>query len=339
MQRHFDGHELPKLLLAANLGYYSEDPDQFWWLAYAVAQGGYLHSGARYIKGGSGWLVENLVRIVREGGGAALTSQRVTRILTDPKGHANGVHVETADGAVTEVMAPVIFANAAPAVVAEMLAPPLREDFLAPYAERRPSLSVFEIAFALKKPGKALGITAYSTQILPDWMETLADFRAAGGLLADLPGERLPPIAVVDYGQIDSGLGDGRPAPITVAGIDRLSNWDGLSDADYAARKAAWIDAITKRLDAEYPGFAAAVESAEMATARTMHDRLGTPGGAILGFDPEVPRGLLAVPQMSARTSVPNLWLASAWAGMGGYTGAMASGAMAARAALRFENR
>jgi phytoene dehydrogenase-like protein len=170
-------------------------------------------------------------------------------------------------------------------------------------------------------------------------METLADFRAAGGLLADLPGERLPPIAVVDYGQIDSGLGDGRPAPITVAGIDRLSNWDGLSDADYAARKAAWIDAITKRLDAEYPGFAAAVESAEMATARTMHDRLGTPGGAILGFDPEVPRGLLAVPQMSARTSVPNLWLASAWAGMGGYTGAMASGAMAARAALRFENR
>ncbi|MBI1218732.1 MAG: NAD(P)-binding protein [Rhodobacteraceae bacterium] len=335
MQRHFGAHEVLKLVMAANLGYYSENPDRLWWLAYAVAQGGYLHSGAYYIKGGSGWLVENLVRIVREEGGTALTGHSVTRVLTDPQGRANGVQVTGPDGTLSEVHAPVIFANAAPEHVAAMLATPIRAAFMEPFAGRRPSVSAFTISYALNRPAAEIGLTAYSTQILPEWMETLADFKAVGGLTAAMPGDRLPPLAVVDYGHVDSGLATGQPAPVCATAIDRLENWDGLSDADYAARKAAWVAAVTARLDAEWPGFAAAVVSADMATARTLRDRLGTPGGAVLGFDPEVPRGLLSVPQMTARTSVPGLWLASAWAGMGGYTGAMGMGAVAARAALR----
>lgn len=76
-----------------------------------------------------------------------------------------------------------------------------------------------------------------------------------------------------------------------------------------------------------------------MATARTMRDRLGTPGGAICGYNPDVPHGLIPAPQMSVRSSVPGLLLASAWAGFGGYTGAMAAGASAAQAALRVGGR
>ena len=126
-------------------------------------------------------------------------------------------------------------------------------------------------------------------------------------------------------------------APVSVTGVDRLDNWDGLDGAAYARRKAAWMDAIIARLDAEWPGLAAAVQVRDMATARTMADYLGTPGGAVYGFAPEVPA--LPLPgrrnRTGTRTPVEGLWLASAWAGFGGVTGAMGSGAMAAMQALR----
>ena len=333
MRRHFGDDDLVKLVLAANLPYYSDDPDRFWWLGFAIAQGGYLAGGGHYIKGGSGRLTARLADIIREGGGAVQTGHRVTRVLTDAAGRATGVVV---DGATSEIVAtaPVIFANAAPAAVTPMLDAPLRDAFLARYARHRPSISVFEITLALSRPGATLGIDSYSTVLLPGWMETPGDFRAAGALLGAAPGGRMPPLIVIDYGQIDSGLAEDTPAPVSITGLDRLENWDSLSPADYGARKAAWIAAITARLDQEWPGFAAAVVTADMATARTMRDTLGTPGGAIMGFAPDAPQGLASLP-VGVETSVPGLWLASAWAGMGGFTGAMNGGAMAARAALR----
>ena len=63
-------------------------------------------------------------------------------------------------------------------------------------------------------------------------------------------------------------------------------------------------------------------------TAATMRAYLNTPGGAVYGFAPET---LLRSPV----TAVPGLFLASAWAAGGGYTGAMMGGAMAVKAALR----
>jgi phytoene dehydrogenase-like protein len=117
--------------------------------------------------------------------------------------------------------------------------------------------------------------------------------------------------------------------------VDRLANWAGLGAEDYARRKADWVAAITARLDAEWPGFAAAMDSAEMATARTMQDWLGTPGGAVYGYAPDVPEHPFRGPDSRVETPVPGLFLASAWGGMGGYTGAMGAGAEAARRALR----
>ena len=53
LQRHFGSNEAVKCALAANLAYYHDDPDALWWIFFAVAQGGYLQSGGRYIRGGS----------------------------------------------------------------------------------------------------------------------------------------------------------------------------------------------------------------------------------------------------------------------------------------------
>ena len=76
---------------------------------------------------------------------------------------------------------------------------------------------------------------------------------------------------------------------MSVVGVDRLANWERLSDAGYRAKRSAWLDAVIARLDTEWPGFGGAVAQRDMATARTMHDFLNTPGGVIYGFAPNVP--------------------------------------------------
>src|SRR5207244_5548954 len=62
-----------------------------------------------------------------------------------------------------------------------------------------------------------------------------------------------------------------------------------------------------------------------------LHEYLNTPRGAIYGFAPEPPRRYFFAP----RTPVDGLWLASSYGGFGGYSGAILSGAAAARAARR----
>jgi phytoene dehydrogenase-like protein len=72
-----------------------------------------------------------------------------------------------------------------------------------------------------------------------------------------------------------------------------------------------------------------------MVTALTMQKYLKTPNGALYGFAPRPPEHLpLKGPEHTVKTPIEGLWLASAYAGSGGYTGAMMSGAMAARMAL-----
>jgi hypothetical protein len=51
--RAFGDDEAVKCALAANLAYYHDDPPTLWRSLFAAAQGGYLASGGRYIRGGS----------------------------------------------------------------------------------------------------------------------------------------------------------------------------------------------------------------------------------------------------------------------------------------------
>ena len=337
LERYFGDNEAIKIALAANLNYWSDDPDQMWWLIYAVAQGGFLQGGGIYIKGGSQVLSDRLVDHIREGGGEALAGQTAVEILLGAQGEVSGVRYRPRAGGESAVAhAPVVFANASPHAVENMLPAAERDSFMAPYRGKPLSTSLFSITLGLKQRPSELGLSAYSTMIMPEWMERLSDFKHCAGLFADMPSGRLPVLGVCDYSHIDSGLVDGELFPVSLAGADRLTNWDGLSDADYRAKKNAWLDAVIERLDKEWPGFTDAVVQREFATARTMRDFLNTPGGAIYGFAPNVPeRSLLSGPPRTPKTSIKGLWLASSFAGVGGFSGAMWSGGAAAKAALR----
>lgn len=336
LDRSFGDNEALKLAVAANLGYYGDDPDTMWWLAFAIAQSGYLTGGGHYIKGGSQALSDLLVKRIVAGGGEARSGCEVTGIMVDQLGVAGVRYRSGQDDTTEEERARVVFANAAPHVVADMLPAPLRPEFMAPYVDRPLSISLFSIALGLERPPVEFGVTSYSTVLIPEWMTQLRDIKRCSDLLAIDPGERLPAVIVCDHNHIDSGIHlEGDLYTLDVAGVDRLANWEHLDETAYRRRVRRWIQAIVAGLDAEWPGLAGAVVEQHMATARTMHEYLNTPEGAVYGWDYRIPEGIpRGGPLGSPATYVDGLWLASSYSSMGGFTGAMGGGAAAARAAM-----
>jgi phytoene dehydrogenase-like protein len=335
LQRACGDDEAAKCALAANMVYWHDDPDTLWWILFAVAQGGYIGSGGCYVEGGSQRLSNALARAFKAAGGELLLRRTVSEILLDGEGRPIGVAHEGKDGeGRVEARAPVVVSNAAPAHVKSMLPTAARKRFFAPYDRRPLSISLFSATFGLSSRPADVGFSAYSTFLLPEWMTALSDYRRCAAILADPPDEGMPAIAVVDYSAIDSGLG-GPPYPVSVVGPDRLANWSGLDGAAYDEKRNLWRTAIITAIDRVFPGFAEKVVASVFSTASTMLSYLNAPEGAVYGFAPHPPAGpIWKGPDSSPTTPVPGLYLASSYAGSGGYTGAILAGAAAARQVL-----
>lgn len=263
------------------------------------------------------------------------TESPVTGIAPGPEGEVSGVRYRDGrDGADATVSTGIVLANAAPHAIEKMLPETARPGFMARFTERPLSISLLSAMLGLDRTASAFGVTSYSTVLVPDWVERFDQFGDATPLFADAPAGRLAVMCMVDYGQIDSGLAEAGPHPVNTVCADRLSNWEGLEEDAYRARRAAWLDALIAGLDAEWPGIAGAVEASTIATARTMHDHLGTPQGAIYGFAMVSPERVPRQPPRDCTTAVEGLWLASAYVGFGGFTGAIGGGMAAAKAVL-----
>lgn len=333
--RAFGDNEPLKCALAANLPYWHDDPDRLWWVLFAVAQGGYLASGGRYVRGGSARLSQALADATKQAGGEILLGRQVTDIRLDGDGSPSGVvHADRRGGEPMEARAPVIVANAAPAVLAPMLPSSARRRFWPAYAGLPSSISLFSATFGLSVRPATLGFRRYATFLLPSWLRSLSDYRRGADLLEAAPGHEPPPMTVVDYSAIDSGLG-GPPYPVSVVGVDRLANWIGLDKANRDAKREQWRQAIMAAIDREFPGFATHVVASVFNTALSMHNYLNTPGGAVYGFAPLPPSGLIwRGVRRSPRTPIRGLYLASSYAGSGGFTGAILAGGAAAEMIL-----
>ena len=93
-----------------------------------------------------------------------------------------------------------------------------------------------------------------------------------------------------------------------------------------------------RRARSRIPGFASHVVAAVFNTALSMHNYLNAAGGAIYGFAPLPPsapiwRGI----GRSAKTPLAGLYLASSYAGSGGFTGAILAGGNAADLILKLK--
>ncbi len=326
------------LALGASLPYYSDDPARLWWLLFAVAQGGYIGSGGVYIRGGSRMLSLKLAKVVKNAGGAVLLGREATRIETDAYGRVVAVgHRARSGGEEARIETRQVLAGCAPSSLVPMLTDDAARRLKGAFAGRKPSISLFTVHFGLKEPPASVDLTDYATVLLPPWMKRLGDYARAAALLAEPPRSTMPPLMICNYGAVDAALGEaGGPTLVTVAGVDRIGNWQTLTPEEERARRAAWLDAILDLMEKDYPGFASAVTDKVFVSARSMSGYLGTPDGAVYGFDPSPPmHSFLAGAPRSPATPIPGLLLASSFAGSGGFTGAMGAGADAARMALK----
>lgn len=313
----FGDDEAVKCALAANLSYYHDDPATLPWPVFAAAQGRYLLSGGRFIRGGSQRLSSALARAIRAAGGTVILRRVASQIAIARDNRASSVTHTAKDGSDPQtVECDYVVGNAAPAVLRQMLSG--RVELLKPAdTNRPPSISLFTLTIGLAEPPCTFGLSSYSTQILPDGMTRLADYAAGTRLMAQEPVGPMPPLAVVDYSAIDSGV----PAPphvLSVIGPDHVSNWQELDPDDYRYRRSRWQAALIAHLDRHYPGLAAAVTSSSFNTALSVQQYLNAPHGAVYGFAPATGGGTPGTP-------IPNLYLSSAYAGCGGYTGAIAA--------------
>jgi len=328
--RLFGDNEAVKLAMASNLGYYTNDPDTMPFIHFAIPQASYLTGGGHYIRGGSQVLSDRLVTIIRGAGGEVQAGQEVEAILLDGNRTRGVRHRARKTGDVREELAPIVFGNAAPSVLAAMLPDDERATFMARYHGRRPSISLWTMSLGLKVHSHEFGVQHYSTSILPSWLTTLSGFRHAAAVLGDDSQSRITPYSFVAYDQIDSGLNVDGPYLAALVGLDRVQNWAGLTAEAKHARKEHWMDCVIADLDREFPGIAGSVVHREMSTSETFQQYLNTPGGALYGFAPES-RGFMPL----AATAIKGFYLASAFTGGGGFTGAILGGGWAARAAMR----
>ncbi len=322
----FGTNEAVKCALAGNLWHYHDDPASLWWIFFAISQGGYLQSGGRYVKTGSQRLSSALARTILRSEGCAVALRRVvTAIGVDAQGRANSVtHIAKAGGDPQTVEADCVISNAAPGIAASLLPASQGSALTASYAGRPPSVSLFALTFGLSRKPDETGLKAYSTQLLPDWMASLADYAKGTALFADEPADRMPPMSIVNYAAIDSGVPT-QPYIVSVVGTDRLSNWSGVERAVYTAKRARWQQAIVAHLDRAYPGFKDAIVASAFNTASSMVSYLNAPDGAAYGFAPNPPKGAGGAAR-SPLTVVDGLYLASSYAGFGGYNGAIQAG-------------
>ena len=327
--RLFGDNEAVKLALASNLGYYTDDPDTMPFIHFAVPQASYLTGGGHYIRGGSQVLSDRLVAIVREAGGQVEAGREVETILLDGNRTRGVRHRAPKTDDVREELAPIVFGNAAPTVLAAMLPDDKRATFMSRYQGRRPSISLWTMSLGLSRHSHDFAVRHYSTSVLPSWLTTLSGFRDAAAVLGEDSESRITPYGFVAYDQIDSGLNANGPYLAALVGLDRVQNWAGLTSEAKRERKERWMDRIVADLDRQFPGIAGSIMHREMSTSETFQQYLNTPGGSLYGFAPES-RGFMPL----AATAISGLYLASAFTG-GGFTGAIMGGGWAARAAMR----
>jgi phytoene dehydrogenase-like protein len=322
----FGNNEAVKCAVAANLAYYHDDPATLSWRHFAAAQGHYFRSGPCFVNGGSQRLSSALARAIKSAGSDAMLRRAVIHVSPG----ADGIHTIThtaKDGSDPRtVEASSVIGNAAPEALAALLPEQAGTRLRDHYAAMTPSISLFALTLGLSRPPHEVGFTSYSTQLLPSWMARLADYPRGTTLMADEPGDRMPPMAMADYSAIDSGV----PAPphvLSIFGPDQLSNWDSSDMDRYREKRARWQTAIIRHLDGHYPGLANAVIASSFNTALSTRQYLNAPEGAVYGFAPTVAQ---AGTERSPRTPIDGLYLSSAYAGTGGYTGVIQAGAACA---------
>jgi len=280
MTRLFSNDDL-ELALAANSGFFHDDPYSYSMLHFGGAQGSYFTGGASYIQGGSQQLSDYLCRYIIEHGGSIKLRSKAHRIITKHN-HVNGVeYYQTHDIYPQTLLSDSVIVNMAiPTVLQNMLGHDVAPKLRAQTKEYELSHSIYAIYLGLKKPLKELGNESYSTFITHPTLTSLRDFARYN----KTTNFNLKTMSLVDYSQVDSQLTSPRKGVASIFVIDEIDHWEHLEKAEYQEEKMRTARILIDRVDKIIPHFKKNIELIEVGTPLTMRRYTNNPRGVVYGY-------------------------------------------------------
>ena len=321
LDNNFKSEEL-KLILQGNLLYYHDDPYTLSLLFFAKAQASFIEKGSFFIRGGSQKLSDELARVIYENQGTVLLGKKVEHILVENHKAVGVCFIDAFNQGLKKetIRAKHVIHSGALPLVTGLLEGPAKIKIERRIEGMLPACSLFCVYLGFSQELKSLGHNRYSTFIYGEGVQSLKDVHAhhTG------PWEQRN-IAFVNYGQIDSGLSPAGKDFGVICTADRLSDWEGLDEAEYKKRKEEAARILLGRMEKLIPGITGIIETYEVATARTIKRYTMNPFGAPYGFAQTPIQSGYKRP--GYRSPVKHLWLAGTWTFPGGgFTGAIVSG-------------
>ncbi|MTJ14060.1 carotene isomerase [Anabaena sp. UHCC 0187] len=245
------------------------------------------YGGVNYPRGGVGQIAEKLVTGLEQFGGKIQYKARVTKIITK---QGKAVGVQLANGQVYHGKK--IVSNATRWDTFTKLLPaenmPTNEKNWQQRYEKSPSFLSLHIG--VKASVLPVGTECHHI-LLADWEQMTAP---TGTIFVSIPTLLDPDLAPTGYHIIHAFT------------PDWMSNWQGLSESEYIAKKEIAAGQIIDRLDAIFPGLDAGLDYLEIGTPRTHRRFLNRMDGTYGPIPKRKLWGLLGMP--FNRTAIPDLY-------------------------------
>jgi phytoene dehydrogenase-like protein/ferredoxin-NADP reductase len=316
-----------KTVLSPYWTYIGQTPANVAFVEFARRLENYLNAGPAHIKGGSQALSNAILEKFLQAGGEVRFNCGADKILTE-NGRVRGVRTEEGD----TVSCRVVVSNASiPTTYGQLVDVDPPEAVRRDLASRSIGVSVFNVYLGLNASPQELGITTSTSFCLAGFDHDLL------GPRRDEMGEPRA-AAFTCYSLEDRSFSPPGTSHVSLLDLHYSEPWARLSPTEYSEAKFRYADKLIDFAERTFPGLRGAIEEADPATPLTLMRYLGHPGGSIYGFD-QTPSGsdLFRHDSTSHRhddSPIAGLYLAGAWAWIGGFQSSLLSGAEAGRAAL-----
>lgn len=326
LQAVLDEHLRSPLLRAALTPYWTYmglPPSRLAFIDMAAMLFAYIEFLPFHLKGGSQALSNALADRIVQGGGRIRYNCPVERILVE---NNRAVGVEAGG---RTVRARRVISNASkiatyvdmldPGQVPEAVWRELRRTTLSP--------SACTLYLGLDRPPEDLGITA-ATQFLlghtdPDVVYDRMKTREV---------DHRDGLMMTCYTLVDPGFSPPGTSQVALITLKFGEAWLQVPPARYAAEKYRVAESMLRQAERVFPGLRDHIEEMEIATPITHMRYLGTPLGAIYGFEKHIKDGSLLLPN---RSHIDGLYLAGGWVGGNGFQPTLESGFKTGQAVLR----
>lgn len=313
-----------KYCMAIFSGYYGLNPREINALFYAIATGEYLVHGGQYYKTRSQDLSDTLAAAIEKNKGNIFYNTLANKIEFDNTGAVRAVTTDKG----TTLPARVVVANCSVPVLLNQMIPKnkIPSSFMDQATQRRTSLGSFVVWLGLNR----------ELPHIKDYEIDIQDPQNGYDTLMQQSDPARSDIGLTLYDNLFKGYSAPGKSTLTIMSLCDYDHWkpfetDYLNDDKKAYNREkeriarAFIERVEQTL---IPGLGDAIEVMEIGTPLTNLFYTKNPGGAIYGYDRNLP-------PLGSQTPIKGLYLASAWSHGGGYTPAMMAGRQAAKTILR----